>query len=171
QDVYLCESLEEAVGMRGSLPPGCELVVAQGHLVDRHSIRFYAPDSEQAGLLARQQEMENLQRDIRAQQLICDHAASKVAETDLAWRQASEAMGPARMRVGEITSRLHDLRLEYSRLSQLAEQAGERESRLRADLEEIQIQVEELTAIQLERSEEHTSELLSRENLVCRLLL
>src|SRR5690606_30214059 len=136
------ESLEVAVGMRERLPVGCVLVVAQGHLVDRHSVRFYAADSEQAGLLARQQEMENLQRDVRAQRLICDHAVSKVAETDTAWRLASEAMGPARLRVAEITTRLHDLRLEYSRLRQLADQAGDREKRLRTDLEEIHLQME-----------------------------
>ena len=152
-DVYLCDSLEEAVGMRDRLPSGCLLVVAQGHVVDRHSIRFTRQIPKQAGLLARQQEMENLQRDVRAQRLICDHAASKVAETDTAWRQASDAMGPARLRVAEITTRLHDLRLEHSRLRQLADQAGERESRLRTDLEEIHIQTEELAAIRVESEE------------------
>ena len=53
-------------------------MVKAGHLVDAHSVRFYAPDSEQAGLLARQQEIENLQREIKAQQLITDQALSLI---------------------------------------------------------------------------------------------
>lgn len=38
--------------MRATLPAGAACVVKAGHLVDAHSVRFYAPDSEQAGLLA-----------------------------------------------------------------------------------------------------------------------
>ncbi len=148
--VYVCDSLAEAVQLRGTLPVGAVLVVASGHLVDRHSIRFYAPDSEQAGLLARQQEIEHLQRDIRAQRLIADQAVTAVAQAETAWQQVSQAMGPARLRASEITARLHDVRLEYSRLKQLAEQTGERESRLQSDLAEVRGQMEELSATRAE---------------------
>lgn len=32
--------------MRATLPAGAACVVKAGHLVDAHSVRFYAPDSE-----------------------------------------------------------------------------------------------------------------------------
>src|SRR5690606_29590095 len=72
QGVYIAEDVESALAQRAQLPPGGLYIVKAGHMVDRHSVRFYAPDSEQAGLLARQQEIENLQRQIKARQLIAD---------------------------------------------------------------------------------------------------
>src|SRR5690606_41816560 len=98
-------------------------VVKEGHLVDRHSIRFYAADSEQAGLLARQQEIDNLQRDIKAQQLIADESAAAVQRAEAALRDVAQALAPARQRITEITRRLHDAQLEHTRLRQPAHQA------------------------------------------------
>ena len=115
-------------------------------MVDAHSVRFYAPDSEQAGMLARQQEIENLQREIKAAQLMCDEARAAVARAEAAWHQVSQALAPARQRVSEVTRRLHDIQLEHARLTQQAQQSGERSERLREDLAEIAAQQEELRA-------------------------
>src|SRR5690606_14052073 len=106
-----------------------------------------------AGLLARQQEIEHLRRDIKAQQLIADQAQSAVTRAESALQQVSQSMGPARQRIAEITRRLHDVQLEHSRLHQLAQQTGEREARLQADLEEVRLQMEELAAQRAEAEE------------------
>ena len=151
--VYVCDDMSQAMNMRDRLSAAHVLVVADGHVVDRHGIRFYAADSEQAGMLARQQEIEHLRRDIKAQQLISDQAASAVSKAELALQQVSQALGPARQRIAEITRRLHDIQLEHTRLRQLAQQTGEREARLHADLDEIRIQVEELAAQRAEAEE------------------
>lgn len=144
--VYVTDDLGKALSLRGELPPGAMYVVREGHLVDHHSLRFYAPDSEQSGLLARQQEIENLQRDVKARQLIADQAVAAVAQAESAWQQVSQALGPARQRAAELTRRLHDIQLEHSRLKQQAEQSEERAARLREDLAEIAAQSEELRA-------------------------
>ncbi|VFR19976.1 Chromosome partition protein smc [plant metagenome] len=146
RNVYTTPDLAQALGARASLPEGAVLVVKSGHLVDAHSVRFYAADSEQAGMLARQQEIENLQREIKAQQLIADQSRSAVARAEAGWQQVSQALAPARQRVSEVTRRLHDLQLEHSRLQQQAQQTGERAARLREDMEEIGVQQEELRA-------------------------
>lgn len=145
-NVYIAPDLQRALALRSDLPAGAVLVVREGHAVDRYGLRFYAPDSEQAGLLARQQEIENLRRDLKARQLIADQALSKLAGAESAWQHASAAVSPARQRVAELTQRLHDARLEHSRLAQLAEQSDERAARLREDLAEIAAQSEELAA-------------------------
>jgi chromosome segregation protein SMC, common bacterial type len=146
RDVYTADDVAQAVAARASLPPGGVFVVQSGHLVDAHSVRFYAPDSEQAGMLARQQEIENLQREIKAAQLMCDEARAAVARAEAAWHQVSQALAPARQRVSEVTRRLHDIQLEHARLTQQAQQSGERSERLREDLAEIAAQQEELRA-------------------------
>ncbi len=151
--VYVCENLDEAMAMRARLSAGHTLVVSEGHLVDHHGIRFYAADSEQAGMLARQQEIEHLQRDLKAQQLINDQAASALVRAETAVQQVAQSLTPARQRIAEITRRLHDVQLEHTRLRQLAQQTGEREARLRADIDEIRMQAEELAAQRAEAEE------------------
>jgi chromosome segregation protein len=146
RDVYVADNLTQALAGRASLPAGGAYVVKDGHLVDAHSVRFYAADSEQAGLLARQQEIANLQRELKAQQLIADQGRAAVARAETAWQQVSQALVPARQRVAELTRRVHDIQLEYSRLQQQAEQSGERGARLREDLAEITAHEEELRA-------------------------
>src|SRR5690606_27867907 len=123
-NVYVCDDVGKALSTRAELPAGGLYVVKEGHLVDRHSIRFYAPDSEQAGLLGRQQEIENLQRDLKARQLIADEAVGSVSRAESAWQHVSQGLAPARQRVAELTRRLHDVQLEYSKLKQQAEQSG-----------------------------------------------
>lgn len=161
-NVYIAKDVTEALAARTTLPAGAMLVVQGGHLVDANSVRFYAPDSEQAGLLARQQEIENLQREIKAHQLIADNSRSAVAQAESAWQQVSQALPPARQRVAEITRRLHDLQLEHTRLQQQVEQTRERSGRLEQDIAEVISQQEELTAAKLEaeaRFEELDAEL------------
>ena len=146
QNIYTCADVAEAVAARGKLPAGGLFVMPSGHQVDAHSVRFYAPDSEQAGLLGRQREIDDLKREIQAGQVLADQARSVAAQAEDAWRQAGQAIVPARQRVSELTQRLHDIQLEYSQLRQQAEQSGERAARLREDLEEIAAQQEELRA-------------------------
>jgi chromosome segregation protein len=148
--VYIAKDVAQAIAARASLPAGAVLVVQGGHLIDVHSVRFYAPDSEQAGLLARQQEIENLRRELKAHQLIADQSRSAVAQAESAWQQVSQALPPARQRVAEITRRLHDLQLEHTRLQQQVEQTRERSGRLEQDIVEVISQQEELTAAKLE---------------------
>ena len=61
---YSAPNLEDALAQRDSLRAGEVIFVPAGHGVARHSVGFYAQDAEQAGLLARAQEIQNLERDL-----------------------------------------------------------------------------------------------------------
>lgn len=137
QGVYTADDMEQALARRSALPAGSVLVLRSGHMVDVHGVRFYAADSEQAGMLARRQELENLQKEARAQRLLADAAKDRVAQAEAVWRQVGESMAPARQRVAEVTRRLHDVQLEYTRMQQLAAQSGVRAARLQEDLAEL----------------------------------
>ena len=149
-NVFIATDVTQALAARSTLPEGTMLVVQGGHLIDANSVRFYAADSEQAGLLARQQEIENLQREIKAHQLIADQTRSAVAQAESAWQHVSQSLPPARQRVSEVTRRLHDLQLEYTRVLQQVEQMRERSGRLEQDIAEVTSQQEELLATKLE---------------------
>lgn len=141
---FTAATLEEALAQRDKLQPGEVIYVQSGHAVTAHSVSFYAPDSEQAGLLARQQEMENLERQLRAQTLIADESRTALARAEAAYGDAAQRLVTARREAAETQSRAHELQVETLRLSQLAEQTRARSEQLSNDLGEVTAQLEEL---------------------------
>ena len=62
EGVCTAPSLDEALAAaRGKLTHGELVMTPEGHAVSQFSVTFYAPDSEQAGMLARAQEIEQLE--------------------------------------------------------------------------------------------------------------
>ncbi|MBN8748836.1 MAG: chromosome segregation protein SMC [Variovorax sp.] len=141
---HTAESLEEAMAHRERIAPGEAIYVRSGHAVTAHSVSFYAQDSEQAGLLARQQEMENLERQLRAQGLIADEARTALVRAEAAYADAASRLVTVRREAAETQSRAHELQVETLRLSQLAEQTRARSEQLATDLGEVDAQLEEL---------------------------
>ncbi|MDB5879164.1 MAG: smc [Variovorax sp.] len=138
------ESFDEALAQRDKLQPGEVIYLQSGHAVGAHSVSFYAPDSEQAGLLARQQEIENLERQLRAQTLISDEARTALVRAEAAYADAAQRLVAARRDAAETQSSAHALQVETLRLTQLAEQTRARNEQLAADLGEVDAQLEEL---------------------------
>lgn len=137
-------SLEEALAQRAQLQPGEVIFVASGHAVTTHSVSFYAPDSEQAGLLARAQEIENIDKQLKGQVLIAEQARSALIRAEAAYTDASQRLVSARREAAESRSRAHELQVEALRLTQLAEQTRARSEQIGADLAEVDAQLEEL---------------------------
>ncbi|WP_269496268.1 chromosome segregation protein SMC [Castellaniella sp. S9] len=137
RDAYVSDDLEQALSRRGELPRGACWVVSAGHRVDAHSVRFYAADSEQSGMLARRQQIDNLLREVKAAQLIADDALDAHARADAACRQVAQALGPARQRIAELVRTLHEAEIQHNRLAQQAAQSDEHARRIGRDLDEI----------------------------------
>ncbi|HUH39822.1 MAG TPA: chromosome segregation protein SMC, partial [Castellaniella sp.] len=102
-----------------------------------HSVRFYAADSVQSGLLARQQQIDNLLREVKAAQLIADEALDAHARSDAACRQMAQALVPARQRAAEQMRALHEAELAHHRLVQQSARSDEQAQRIARDLAEI----------------------------------
>jgi chromosome segregation protein len=141
---YVAKSFDEAMAARSQLQPGEVIYVASGHAVTSHSVSFYAQDSEQAGLLARQQEIENLEKQLRAQILISDEARSALVRCEAAYADASQRLVAARSEAAQSQSRSHELQVEVLRLTQLAEQTRARSEQITADLAEVDGQLDDL---------------------------
>ena len=144
EGVYTATSLDDALAARSRLQHGEVLMTREGHAVSAHAVSFYAPDSEQAGLLGRAQEIENLDRQLRAQSLIAEEARSALIRAEAAYSSASERLAIARRESAEAQSRAHQLQVELLRLTQQAEQTQSRSAQLDDELAEIDAQQEEL---------------------------
>ncbi len=141
---FTADTLEEALAQRDQLQPGEAIFVKSGHAVTAHSVSFYAQDSEQAGLLARQQEIENLERQLRAQTLVADESRTALARAEAAYGDAAQRLVTARREAADTQSRAHELQVETLRLTQLAEQTRARSEQLSSDLGEVTAQLEDL---------------------------
>ncbi|MBA3592404.1 MAG: chromosome segregation protein SMC [Polaromonas sp.] len=137
-------SLDDALAVRQQLQAGEVIFVQTGHAVTQHSVSFYAQDSEQSGLLARAQEIENLEKQLRGQALIADEARSALIRAEAAYADAAQRLATARREAAEGQSRTHELQVEVLRLTQLAEQTRARSEQIAADLGEIDAQMADL---------------------------
>ncbi|KDR43311.1 chromosome segregation protein SMC [Caballeronia glathei] len=159
---FVADGIGEALAARAQLPEGGTFVVKAGHLVTRVGVQLYAADSEQAGMLARQQEIENLARQARAQALLADEARAAAVHAEAAHTQASQALADARSAAERATQRVHALQLDVLKLTQAHERYTQRSTQIREELEEIGAQIEEQRALRAESEanfERHDSEL------------
>ena len=141
---YTAQSFEDALAAREQLKPGETIYVKSGHAVTSHSASFFAQDSEQAGLLARQQEIENLDKHVRAQALVSEEARSALVRAEAAYTDASQRLMTIRRDAAETQTRAHELQVETVRLTQLSEQTRARSEQIADDLAEIDAQLAEL---------------------------
>ena len=162
EGVYTAASVDEALAQRSQLAHGEVIMTRQGHAVSQHAVSFYAPDSEQAGMLARAQEIENLDRQQRAQALLADDAKTASVRLEAAYTDASQRLQTARREAAEAQTRAHTLQVELLRLTQQADAATSRRAQLGDELSELEAQLqglEERRAIGEARFEELDIEL------------
>ena len=145
--VFIADSLDDAMRRRDQLPVGGILLVKEGHIVSRVSVQLYAEDSEQAGLLARGQEIENLDLQLKAQQLIFDEAQSEASRAEYAYQQAQQNAQQARQSAEQAIREAHNLEVERLQLAQADEKYRARAEQINAELYEIAQQSDELQSI------------------------
>ncbi|MEO5733258.1 MAG: chromosome segregation protein SMC [Rubrivivax sp.] len=144
EGVYTAASLDDALAQRSQLTHGEVIMTAAGHAVSQHAVAFHAPDSEQAGMLARAQEIENLDRQQRAQRLIADAARSTSVRLEAAYTEGSLRLQTVRREAAEAQTRAHAMQVELLQLRQQAEAASSRGHQLADELAEIDAALEEL---------------------------
>ena len=144
QGCYTAQTLDDALTRRSQLQAGEAIYIPGGHVVTQYSVGFYAQDSEQSGLLARAQEIEHLDKELRAQALITDESRTALVRAEAAYADASQRLTTARREATEAQSRAHELQVEHLRLSQLVEQTRARSEQIGADLAEVEAQLADL---------------------------
>ncbi|HET7868235.1 MAG TPA: chromosome segregation protein SMC, partial [Burkholderiaceae bacterium] len=144
EGIYTAASLDEALGHRDKLTHGEVIMTRAGHAVSSYAVAFYAPDSEQAGMLARAQEIENLTRQVRAQSLIADDSKTALVRAEAAYTEASQRLVALRRDAAEAQGAAHRLQVEVLRLAQLAQQSSQRRGQIDAEVAEIDAHLQEI---------------------------
>jgi chromosome segregation protein len=141
---YTAPTLDEALAKRDQLQAGEAIYIPGGHAVTAHSVGFYAQDSEQSGLLARAQEIEHLDKELRAQALIAEESRTALVRAESAYADAAQRLTGVRREASEAQGRAHELQVEHLRLAQLVEQTRARSEQIGADLAEVEAQLADL---------------------------
>ena len=79
---YATDTAEQAFAARADLPAGGRFVVKAGHAIGRFDVSLFALDSDEDGVLARQQELQNLAGELRAQRLMSEEARRQAEEAE-----------------------------------------------------------------------------------------
>ena len=142
--VYTAASLDDALAQRAQLSHGEVIMTRAGHAVSQHAVTFYAPDSEQAGLLARAQEIEQLDHQQRAQALVAEDARAGLIRVEAACTEANLRLVAVRREATDTQTRAHQLQVELMRLAQQADATQARSGQLDEELQEADGQLEGL---------------------------
>ena len=146
EGVYTASDLDAALAARSSLTHGEVIMTREGHAVSQFAVSFYAPDSQQAGLLARAQEIENLEKQTRAQAIILEEAKSRLVRAEAESSDAAERLAASRKETAAAQSIGHQQQVELMRLTQLAEQTSQRREQLSGERAALELAIGELDA-------------------------
>ena len=152
-NVFAAEDAPTALAERSKLPQGGSFITRQGHVVSQSSVRFYAADAEQDGVLGRQQEIENITKQLRAQTMLADEARARAVRADAAVSELTRRLQETRARVGTLTQAVHALQIDVVKQSEVEARFNQRSTQIQADLAEIAAQEEEQNQIRLESEE------------------
>lgn len=142
-NVFVAPDAPTAFAERTKLPSGGCFITKEGHIISANSVRFYAADSEQDGVLARQQEIENISKQARAQHLLADEGKTRAVRAEAALSQATHNLQELRVRVAGLTQAVHGLQIEYMKLAEVQERFNQRSTQIATDLAEIAEQEQE----------------------------
>jgi chromosome segregation protein len=120
--VFVTEGVPDS-GQRAALSPGAVLVNREGDQFTRHTVSYHAPDPADAGILARQAEIEGLE--------------GRYAGLAQRVEQASAEAAQAESRHAEKQKKLHDAQIEALKRSQALERAAQ----IRSELGELEGEV------------------------------
>ena len=130
--------LASALADRDALGAGEAFVTPAGHLVSAQGVTFFAPDNELHGVLARQRELEALERSIADVRVVAAEARAQRDAVDAQLQATQQTYHAEGLAVGSQQRRVHDLELELVQLKQAAEAAQLRRAQLtqeRADVD------------------------------------
>jgi chromosome segregation protein len=123
-----------AAEQRTALPAGASLVNREGDQFTRHTLSFHAPDSADAGILARQSEIEGLEERCRGLAQAAEAAGAEARRSESRLAEHTAALEQARDAVGARQQEKHDAQIEALKLGQALERYRERTAQIRDEL-------------------------------------
>ena len=134
---YFAVEGHPALTTRLALPAGAALVNREGHQFTRYAVSFHGPDSGDAGILARQREIEGLSEELQAFEGRTREAREVHGAAERALAARREQIAGIQQRETELHRGRHELELEHLRVKEAIVRVRERADQIAAELAEI----------------------------------
>jgi chromosome segregation protein len=131
--VYAVDGIP-APAQRAALPAGASLVNREGDQFTRFTVSFHAPDPADAGILARQSEIEDLEARCRTLAQRAEATLADAARIDGQLAERMAALEQARDAVGAGQQDKHAAQIEALKLGQALERYRERTAQIRDEI-------------------------------------
>ncbi len=141
--IYVVKDLQSGLLERKKLSLGEILVTPEGHVFTCHSLTFFSPDSQLHGVLARQQELNQLAQEIKTLEKDLDEEKFQLVVSEQTYDELNETIISLRHDCESLKQQCHDMQLQMMRSSQSAEQTDKRRDQIEGELLEINHQLEE----------------------------
>lgn len=135
--VYVTKDVQAGLINRSMLKSGEILVTQQGHIITPTSFTFYAPDSQLHGVLSRQQELSNIQKEIGQIESQLHHQHGFLADAEQQCTEFNRTIQTIKENSKQIQQHWHQLQLETVKLSQINERSAHRNDQIKSELAEI----------------------------------
>jgi chromosome segregation protein len=132
-NVYAVEGTPTAA-QRAALPAGAMLVNREGDQFTRHTVSFHAPDPADAGILARQSEIEALKERCQSLAQRAQAAAAETTAVEARLAAGTESLQRARDTLASRQQHKHAAQIEALKLGQALERYQERTAQIRDEL-------------------------------------
>lgn len=150
--VFVVESIKEGLLQRSKLTSGEVLVTREGHFFTKHSLTYYAPDSQLHGVLGRQREISQIKTEVEKLKSSLAKMKSGLVGVEADVNKLETLISQLRLDSEKLQQQHHDLQMQVLRLTQQAEQSVQRSDQILAELTGINQQVD--TEISQKKSSE-----------------
>ncbi|MCU7934477.1 MAG: chromosome segregation protein SMC [Candidatus Thiodiazotropha sp. (ex Dulcina madagascariensis)] len=139
--VNLAEDLADAMGRRHSLRDDESLVTPEGIWLGRHWLRIAREADESAGVLAREEELRQLQQTLQAQQQQVSELADRLDQGRDVLKRAEQAREQTQAKFNQVNRSLSEIRAGLSGKRTRADHLRQRREQLQQEQKEIAEQI------------------------------
>lgn len=140
--IFIVEDINDGFKQRKELQAGEKLVTREGHIFTRHSLIFYAPDSQLHGVLSRQEELNEIQLEIKQSESELEKQQSVVNDTEQQCSELDTARQLIRQENKQLHQQRHDLQIGILKHSQLNDHTFQRTQQIQSELKEIESELD-----------------------------
>ena len=141
--VFTIDGVEQGLLDRALLAPGEMLVTAEGHVLTRYSVSYFAPDSVLHGVLSRQQEIERIAEACEKLEQVLVTRQLTLSRGEQCCRDITADIAQTRAAIERLRTEQHQQQIQIVQLTQQNERLTQRQYQLEKELAELSMQISE----------------------------
>ena len=138
---WACDTLHQAIGQRGRLPPGGFIATRDGHRVSRDGLVFNATGKGHQGLIARTREIERLEEALEVAHASAEECVEVVVREESALASARRQNEALQSQLTLAQNQVHAEQVRLVRAQESVRHVSERRAQIEKELRELHEQV------------------------------